>query len=166
MKKIFIFLSLLMFFVSCGSSKSVSYLHKPLAAEGCEVTYSVVQQDSELDIVVTVKSDRLVFGDYPTLLFKNFDGETLRLEGINVQANANKHTSGIIVNNLILPVSSTEITAIAIFPVNPEDIQFFKSGITKVRLTTIPIVHEKDFSWDKIGEYLYSELNKVSQNTF
>ena len=150
--------------VSCGPAKSVSYTHKPLAAEGCSVTYSALQQDGQLFIVVTVKSDRLVFSDAPTMMLKNFDGEVLKLEGSNLQSRT--ETSGVVIGSMVLPVS--ELNALAQFPVTPGEIEFFKSGIAKVRLSTIPIVHEKTFSSDKIGRYLYSELLSAfsSESTF
>ena len=154
MKKLILFVFLTVLLLSCGSAKSVSYTHKPLAAEGCSVTYSALQQDGQLFIVVTVKSDRLVFSDAPTMMLKNFDGEVLKLEGTNLQSRT--ETSGVLIGSMVLPVS--ELNALAQFPVTPGEIEFFKSGIAKVRLSTIPIVHEKTFSNDKIGRYLYSEL--------
>lgn len=164
MKKLVLYIFLAVLLLSCGSAKSISYTHKPLAAEGCSVTYSALQQDGQLSIVVTVKSDRLVFTDAPTMMLKNFDGEVLKLEGKNLQSRT--ETSGVLIGSMVLPVS--ELNALAQFPVTPGEIEFFKSGIAKVRLSTIPIVHEKTFSSDKIGRYLYSELLSAfsSESTF
>lgn len=150
--------------VSCGTAKSVKYTHKALASEGCQVSYSVALQDSQPTIVVSVKSDRLIFGDSPTLLLRNFEGEILKLEGQSLQSRT--ETSGFVVNNIIVPVS--ELNAIAQFPVDIDAIPFFESGISKVRLSTIPITHEKNFSKDKIGMYLYKGLIKAqtSANSF
>ena len=67
---------------------------------------------------------------------------------------------GFFVNNVMIPVS--ELSAIAQFSVSRDDIAFFESGIAKVRLTTVPIVHEKSFSYDVIGGYLHKELLKAS----
>ena len=164
MKKLILFVFVTVLLLSCGSAKSVSYTHKPLAAEGCSVTYSALQHDGQLFIVVTVKSDRLVFSDAPTMMLKNFEGEVLKLEGTNLQSRT--ETSGVLIGSMVLPVS--ELNALAQFPVTPGEIDFFKSGIAKVRLSTIPIVHEKTFSGDKIGRYLYSELLSAfsSESTF
>ena len=151
-----LFISMLL--VSCGSAKNVSYSHKPLAAEGCDVSYAALQQDGQLQIIVTVKSDRLVFGDNPTMMLKNFNGEVLKLGGTNLQSRT--ETGGIPVNNVIIPV--TILNALAQFPVSNEEVEFFKSGIAKVRLSTVPIVHEKNFSKDVIGSYLYKALTKAS----
>ena len=154
MRKILLLGSFAVLLLSCGSAKSISYTHKPLAAEGCSVTYSALQQDAQLFIIVTVKSDRLVFTDTPTMMLKNFDGEVLKLEGTNLQSQTK--TSGVLIGSMVLPVS--ELSALAQFPVDLDDINFFKSGIAKVRLSTVPIVHEKTFSKDEIGRPLYSEL--------
>ena len=156
MKKIVALLSGILTLVSCATSKQVSYLHRPLAAEGCTVTYSVMQEKGELCIVTTVKSDRLLFGDSPTMMLKNFDGEILQLEGSSFQARS--ETGGIVSGSLILPY--TEVSAIAQFPVSALDIPFFKSGISKVRITTVPLVHEKEFSKDYIGAFLYKALSR------
>jgi hypothetical protein len=158
MKRILFFFAIIAILVSCGTAKSVSYTHKPLAAEGCTVSYSALQQDGQLQIIVTVKSDRLVFGDSPIMMLKNFKGEVLKLDGINLQSRS--ESSGVLINNIVVPI--TELSALAQFPVNKEDIPFFESGISKVRLSTVPIVHEKEFSTDVIGAYLLSALKKAS----
>ena len=164
MKRICLFVALTALLLSCGSANSISYTHKPLAAEGCSVTYSAVQQDGQLYIIVTVKSDRLVFTDTPTMMLKNFNGEVLKLEGTNLQSRT--ETSGVLIGSMVLPVS--ELNALAQFPVALGDIDFFKSGIAKVRLSTVPLVHEKTFSKDVIGRSLYSELLSAysSESTF
>ena len=164
MKRILLLFVLTAIIVSCGPAKSISYTHKPLAAEGCSVTYSALQQDGQLFIIVMVKSDRLVFSDTPTMMLKNFEGEVLKLEGTNLQAQT--ETSGVLIGSMVLPIS--ELRAMAQFPVDLSDVVFFKSGIAKVRLSTVPIVHEKTFSSDRIGKYLYSELLSAnsSENSF
>lgn len=164
MKRVLFLFAIVALLASCGSAKSVSYLHKPLAAEGCEVSYSALQQDGQLYIFVTVKSDRLVFNDTPTLMLRNFEDKVLKLDGTNLQART--ETSGMLISNVYVPIS--ELNAMAQFPVDLADVNFFKSGISKVRLSTVPIVHEKSFSSDIIGKYLYSELLGAysSENSF
>ena len=164
MKRILFLFAFIGLLASCGSAKSVTYLHKPLAAEGCEVSYSAVQQDGQLYIVVTVKSDRLVFNDTPTFMLRNFEDKVLKLDGTNLQART--ETSGMLISNVYVPIS--ELNAMAQFPVDLADVSFFKPGIAKVRLSTVPIVHEKTFSSDVIGKYLYSELLGAysSESTF
>lgn len=164
MKKAFYLLALVVILASCGTAKSVSYTHRPLAAEGCSVSYSAAQNNGQLMIYVTVKSDRLVFSNSPTMMLKNFKGEVLKLEGIDLQSRT--ETGGVLINNVVVPI--TELKALAEFPIDKKDIGFFASGIAKVRLSTVPIVHEKEFSSDVIGNYLFSSLQKasVSVDTF
>jgi hypothetical protein len=157
MNRIVLYLLISLLLVSCGTSKSVSYSHKPLAEEGCRVSYAVLEQEGQLQIIATVKSDRLVFSDDPIMMLRNFNGEVLRLNGKCLQSRT--ETGGIIINNMVLPVS--ELNAMALFPVSEDDIDFFLPGIAKVRLSTLPIVHEKSFSRDVIGSYLFRELKRA-----
>ncbi len=164
MKKLILFIAGLFFLVSCGTQKQMTYMHRPLAAEGCTVTWSVLPENGQLNIVATVKSDRLVFSNTPTMMLKNFDGEVLQLEGTSLQPRS--ETGGIVSSGVIIPIS--EVSSIAQFPISEYDIPFFKSGISKVRLTTVPLVHEKEFSHDQIGSFLYKALTnaKNSVNEF
>lgn len=41
------------------------------------------------------------------------------------------------------------------FKITPEQFEKIKDGIAKVRLSTIPIEHERTFRKDKIGKKLY-----------
>ena len=109
-------------------------------------------------IVVTVESDRLVFSNSPTMILKNFKGEVLKLKGMTLQSRT--ETGGILISNIVVPI--TDLKAMAEFPIDEKDIDFFASGIAKVRLSTVPIVHEKEFSSDIIGNYLFSSLQKMS----
>lgn len=156
MKKLFYLFVLIAVLTSCGSARSVSYWHKPLAAEGCSVSYSTSQNNGQLMIVVTIESDRLVFDSKPTMMLKNFRGEVLKLEGYSLQSRS--ETGGVFVSNVLIPI--TELNAMAEFPVDAKDIGFFASGIAKVRLSTVPIMHEREFSKDVIGQYLYNSLRK------
>ena len=85
-------------------------------------------------------------------MLRNFEDKVLKLDGTNLQART--ETSGMLISN--------------VFPVDIADVNFFKSGIAKVRLTTVPIVHERAFSRDLIGKYLYTELLGAysSESTF
>lgn len=158
MKRFLYLFTAIIMLSSCGAAKSVSYTHRPLAAEGCSVSYSTVQNDGQIRIVVTVRSDRLVFVSNPMMMLKNFKGEVLKLEGVNSQSRS--ETAGVLVNNMVLPVN--ELNAMAEFPVAEKDIDFFASGISKVRLSTIPLVHEKEFSRDIIGTYLFKSLSAAN----
>ena len=43
------------------NAQTVGYTYRPLAAEGCNMKYSVAKQDTAYYIIATVKSDRLNF---------------------------------------------------------------------------------------------------------
>ena len=58
-------------------AQTVSYTYKPLAAEGCTMRYSVSRQNDSYYIIATVKSDRLLFLNEPTIKIRTFNGEGL-----------------------------------------------------------------------------------------
>ena len=130
-------------------AQTVGYSYKPLAAEGCSMKYSVIRQDSVYYIIATVKSDRLTFLKESTMLIKNFDGEVIKLQGSLISS----ESAGVLIGNIVYPV--TEISSTAQFKITPEQFEKIKDGIAKVRLSTIPIEHERTFSKDKIGKKLY-----------
>lgn len=142
--------------VSCSSASKVGYSHRPLAAEGCSVNYSVIRQNEELFIIATVTSDRLIFADNPIMKLKNFNGDILDLSGTSLSSQS--ESIGVVLNNLVVPV--TELKVMAQFRIEKYQIPFFEYGVQKVRLSTIPIVHEKTFSTDVIGRWLYNKLRE------
>lgn len=155
MKRVF-YILLFFLVVACGPAKQIGYTYRPLSAEGCSVYYSSVNESGKLSIVVAVKSDRLVFNDEPVMMLKNFDGNILKLSGKKLDS----HTAsgGYVVNSVIIPIS--EVNALAQFPIKLTDVAFFKSGISKIRLSTIPFNHERTFSDDIIGYYLYDSFQQ------
>lgn len=152
------FVLMLVAFTS-GIAQTVGYTHKPLAAEGCSMKYSIAKQDSVYSIVVTVKSDRLQFLSNPTMMLRTFKDDVLKLSGAHIGGGS--ETGGIVIGNVICPV--TEISSTAQFYVTPEQIELIKEGVKKVRLSTTPIVHEKSFSSDKIGKKLYKFYLKTKE---
>ncbi|MBR1463256.1 MAG: hypothetical protein IJ604_07770 [Prevotella sp.] len=149
MKKFFIII-----FFTIGlvvKAQTVSYTYRPLAAEGCSMKYSVTKQDTAYYIIATVRSDRMKFLKEPTMLIKNFDGEVIKLQG-DLIGNGSE-SAGIMVGNMMSPV--TEINSTAQFRISQEQFELIRNGIAKVRLSTIPIEHERTFRKDKIGKKLY-----------
>ena len=145
-------LTYIFLFVICGSyAQTVSYTHKPLAAEGCQMKYSVAKQDTSYYIIATVHSDRLNFMKESTMLIKTFDGQVIKLYGS--QIGNGTESAGIVSGNIIIPV--TEINSTAQFKITEKQFELLNNGIAKVRLSTIPIVHERIFNKDKIGKKLY-----------
>jgi len=145
-------------FICLGATaQTVGYSYRPLATEGCNMKYSVTKQDSVYYIIVTVRSDRLKFLKESTFLIKNFDGKVIRLQG-DLIGNGSE-SAGIMAGNIMIPV--TEINSTAQFRINPEQFELIKNGIAKVRLSTIPIEHERTFKKDKIGKKLYQFYQKA-----
>ena len=140
----------------CLKAQTVGYTYRPLAAEGCSVKYSVVKQDTAYYIIATVKSDRLNFLKESTMLLKTFDGEVIKLDG--AQIGSGSETTGIAIGNMIYP--ETEISSTAQFKISPQQFELLKKGVAKIRLSTIPIEHERTFTKDKIGKKLYQFFMK------
>lgn len=157
MKRIISILFILTFCFAIIAKNSVSYHHNSLMAEGCEVTYSAILHDNQKFILVEVNSDRLVFIDSPTMLLKSNDGEVITLKGQSITSN--KATGAVMISNVMVPYS--QIKAYAEFPISDEDIEKLKDGVIKIRLTTVPITHEREFKKDKIGKKLYKFLTAL-----
>lgn len=143
-------------FVSCSSIRQVGYIHNPLEVDGGNFFYSVTKENGELYLLMTVKSDNLTFTESPTLKLKNFNGNTISITGEKLTS-LDEH-GGIVINNVIVPY--TETNTVARFKIENEQILFFYHGIQKIRLTTVPYIHEKTFKSDVIGFDLYNDLTK------
>lgn len=148
--QIILFIVLTMFSANINA-QTVGYTYRPLAAEGCNMKYSVVKQDTAYYIIATVKSDRLNFLKESTMLLKTFDGEVIKLYGSQIASSS--ESAGIVSGNIVLPV--TEISSTAQFKISPQQFELLKKGVAKIRLSTIPIEHERTFAKDKIGKKLY-----------
>ena len=156
MKKVILF-AIMFVWAVLSFAQSVSYTYKPLAAEGCSVMYTVAKQDSSYYIVVSIKSDRFQFLKETTMMLRNFNNEVLKLEGKHIGDGS--ETGGIVAGNMVIPV--TELSTTAQFPITPEQMEFFSKGIAKIRITAIPMNHERTFKKDKIGKKLYTYLKKL-----
>ena len=134
-----------MLLLVCGSyAQTVSYSYKPLAEDGCCVDYSIAKQDSVYSIIVKVTSNSSLFLKEATMLLKTFDGEIIKLHGtaINIDSQSTNLASG-------------NMNSTAQFIATPAQLELLKKGISKVRLSTSPIEHEREFKKDKIGKKLY-----------
>ena len=141
------------------SAQSVSYTYKPLAAQGCSVEYSAIWQEGSPYIVVAISSDRLVFNETPTMMIRTLNDELIKSEGKAITASTSQ--GGIIVSNVVVPV--TRIRATAQFPITVEQIEMLQNGVAKVRISTIPLTHERTFKKDKIGKKLHSYFKKSAK---
>lgn len=152
---------LCMCFGLIAQAQTVGYTYKALAAEGCNMKYSVAKQGTEYSIVATVRSDRMAFLSNPTMKIKTFTGEYLELKG-TVIGNGSQ-SAGIISSNIVLPV--TEISSTAQFRITPQQFEILNEGVAKIRLSMTPMNHERTFKKDKIGKKLYQfYLKEKSQD--
>ena len=160
------FIQYVLFFITMLFSvptlaQTVGYTHKPLAAEGCSMNYSITKQEGKFYIIVTVKSDRLLFLQQSTFWLKTFEDDVIKLKGSSIGNGS--ESLGIVSGNIVIPV--TEISSTAQFEISEEQLALLNKGISKVRLSTTPIEHEKNFKKDKIGKKLHQfYLRKKNQD--
>lgn len=144
-------------------AQSVGYTYKPVSTNGCNIQFNIIKQDSSYYIITTVKSTRLDFLQEPTMLLKTFDGKIIKLHGVRIGNSS--ESSWFITENLATP--SLAKTTIAQFKISPEQLEEFQNGISKIRLSTIPVFHERTFAKDKIGRRLYrSFVQQRNQEEF
>ena len=142
--------------ISNAMAQTVGYTYRPLAAEGCNMQYSIAQQNGEYFIIATVKSDRLTFLKESSFWLKTTDGEIIKLQGEVIGGGS--ESAGIVSGNIVIPV--TEISSTAQFRISEEELEKLNQGIIKLRLSTTPIEHERTFKKDKIGKKLYQFYQK------
>lgn len=138
--------------ISNINAQQVGYTYKALAAEGCTMNYSVIKQNEKYFIIAIVSSDRMTFLNDSHMIVKTSKGDILKFHGKLISTDS-KSSSAIVSGNMVIPVSS--IISMAQFEVKPEEFELLKDGIIKLRLTTIPIEHEREFKKDKVGKKLY-----------
>ena len=160
MRKYILFIFTLML-LACSAislqAQTVGYTYKALAAEGCNMKYSVAKQDSAFYIIVTVRSDRMNFLNQPTMKVRTFKGDVMEFKGV-VIGNGSE-SAGIVSGNIVIPV--TEISSTAQFLVTPEEFEKLNDGVAKIRLSMTPMNHERSFKKDKIGKKLYQFFLKA-----
>lgn len=67
----------------------------------------------------------------------------------------------VVVSNVLVPY--TELKAMAMFRVTEEDMEMFKLGVESIRLTTLPITHDRTFKKDRIGLKLYQNYQTAKR---
>ena len=142
-----------------SNAQTVGYTYKALAAEGCNMEYSVAKQDTMYSIVATVRSDMMKFLSEPTMKIRTFSGKYLELKG-TVIGNGSQ-SAGIVIGNVVIPV--TEISSTAQFLITPQQFEILNEGVAKIRLSMTPINHERTFKKDKIGKKLYQFYQQEKQ---
>ena len=147
---------LLLFCIVLGlntKAQTVGYNYKVLAAEGCNMKYSVSKQDTIYSVVATVRSDRMNFLNEPTMKIRTFTGKLLELKG-TVIGNGSQ-------SKYCIPI--TEISSTAQFRIAPQQFEILNEGVAKIRLSMTPMNHERTFKKDKIGKKLYKFYLKEKQ---
>lgn len=104
-------------------------------------------------------SDRLIFTGTPTIKLKTFDGEIFTLYGVSLATSS--ETSGMVIGSVVVPIS--ELQAKAQFSITDDQIKLLNKGISKVRISTAPITHERTFSQDVIGKRLFKQFESVKK---
>ena len=132
-------------------AQTVGYTYKALSAEGCSMEYSVAKQNDKFYIIATVSSDRMKFLNESAMMVRTENGDVIKFSGELI--NNGTKSAGIVSGNMVIPITS--VTSTAQFEVSPEQFELLKNGIIKIRLTTIPLEHEREFKTDKIGKKLY-----------
>ena len=158
MKKLFFTIFCILIGIYDSVGQTIGYTYKPLATEGCGVIYNVVKQNDKYYVIVTVESDRMKFLSEATMMLKTFNNNVITLNGSLIDTTTDSG-AGFVVGNMIFPVTS--INSTAQFEIIEEQIEFFNEGISKIRLSTIPIEHERTFKKDKIGRKLYQQYKVV-----
>lgn len=162
--------SLLSFFflAGCATTQKVWHSSESVFSPNYGAFYcSALSDGGKLFIVISIKSERLQFVEDPVFKIKNFEGDILTIQGETLSSHT--VTSGAPIYGLsssgeIVPggaIVTTTLSTMARFPISEEDIPFFEPGIMKVRISTAPIVHEKEFYQDYFGNWLYKELKKA-----
>ena len=82
---------------------------------------------------------------------RNFRDEVITLNGEVITNDS--ETEGMMIGNIAM--HSTAYSSTAIFSVRPDQFAAMTSGIKKIQINTVPEIHEKTFTKDKIGKKLY-----------
>ena len=154
MKK-FVLIILCVFVTSICNAQKIRYTYKPLTREGCRVTFTASFADEKKYIYVMVEADQgMSFSANPEMLLKTFDDEVLKLNGENLGS-----TRGGSVWN------GSGAYGAAQFLITDEQVSLLQKGIKKIRLSTLPWIHEREFSTDKIGKKLYKAFKSNKKTT-
>ena len=140
--KLLMLLMTLLFVTSCASSQRASYTHHFGRYDASIVSCGAVNLDGELALYVDLAG--LSFAADPKIRFVSRTGEELVLNGIVVDTYDEKKSGD----------SFSVHHSLAQFPLRPEDVAFFDSGIKELWIGSLPYVHDHIFSSRKFGKKL------------
>lgn len=161
MKKYFLIALIVCCLQSVFAKQTVSYIYKALSEEGCGISFNIIRNSDGDYLIVSLTADNIILDDNPELKLKFFNGKVLTINGekqgqINQTALVN--TGYVIPNTSVVSGVSVPVTtgtSIAKFPITQEQIEMFPLGVQKIRISSVPIVHERVFKKDKIGAKIY-----------
>ena len=155
-----LFAVLLLSFLMLGSTLQAEGLGYSSSSkqygESEDYTYSIATYNNvyclvvQIGVVVNGSWDGSTFFPEPILKIRTFNQEVVTLKGTIVQPKTSYES--------IVGVDSKRKTlaySMATFPVTAEDMEKIGHGISKLRLTTMPVNHEQSFKKDKLGLKLY-----------
>lgn len=163
-KRLSVIFGALMLVCASANAQDASYSHDTFSKDGCHVEYSSIRQDKKAFIIVAVDNGgSLGFTDSPEMLLRTGDNEVLKLSGKNLGFREKKGDTYFFGDTFH---DTSSQVGMAQFEITEAQIKKLKSGVIKVRLTTTPFIHEKEFKKDKIGEKLYKAFSKKENSDF
>lgn len=151
MKRFILIFSLCFVCAFVSVAQPVGYTHKAFAPDGCIVNYLVVFDDTKFFIDVTFESDLSKFTEKPTMMIRTFADDVFKLSGTVMSCDV--LTSEVERDGVKKTISA--FSSVVRFNIDSSQLETFKNGIAKIRLSTTPYEHEKEFKKDKIGKHLY-----------
>ena len=118
----------------------------------------------EIASVVNMYSDGSSFFNEPVLKIRTFNQEVVTLKGTVVQPKTSYEAVLVGANKTPKPLA----VSVAQFPVSAEDMEKIGHGISKLRLSLLPVNHERSFKKDKMGLKLYQSYleTKAQEENF
>lgn len=145
-----------------SATRPVSYVHKLLDLEGSRMSFSVTQLDTTYYIVVCAESDRLCFIDEPKMKMQTASGEVLTMAGFPL----NGYEDSFLIHTGYFSIPFHSSHSMAVFEATPQQFEAMKSGVTRVKITMLPYVHDHTFKKDKIGQPLYEQYLEIKAHDF
>lgn len=137
------------------NAQSVSYIHEPFSAHGCKMKFSVEKEGLTYFLVVKMRSEGMHFANEPQILIRTFNDDLIEVYGEII---TDKY-----VEKKWTETSSWSIVydrTIARFEMDPKQFEMLKDGVARIRISTVPVEHEKIFEKDKIGKKIYKSFLK------
>ena len=153
MKK-FIFMALLLCMMSMteAQAKVSVTMKRDGTYRNDYVSFYFLERDGNQYLMAALESDACSFPEKAQILIRFFDDSVLTVDG-ECKAKDQTHDGGLF-------GAGDAFQSTAEFPIKVEDIERFKGGVQKIRVTTVPNMLENSYKKDKIGKKLYDEYKK------